>query len=731
MSDHDSVTESRWSEIYRLLSAPGGEAFALAGTATANKARRERSGTPIELITEAERAGGGKAIWAVVAPIRSDLLVIDLDRCAHQVWPHLRDVLGDYSATAAYLARSGSPDSLHVILKCASAASDRGIREFLADLRRQLNLSARRIDVLSPGHLLRLPGSASLKPGGRHCTPVNDNLTPITAVQTAERLRVALGSDEPGPVQATFTRHDDGWCVQLDAAVYRPGLEVEVHRRDGQIKRVRIGAVVAHAGERVRAAIADDLTTHSPTAGPMVALSAAAQMHELAPAAGGPGELQWQAPRAWRRRTPISAQQWRVLNATGGEDRSAAATAAAWVLWDVGLRSFAAVRWFYAHCPAFAKFRDRDGDRRGARSACAAHWQSIAERASTHRPPLDPADQALVDDALAEVATWDEPELVAAAVAVITHRYTDGHGLVDRPIAKRCLAGWMSVCDSRAFTHLYRLQERGLLVRTRDWRDGPANEAALYSLRVPDALYQGNGAHDVTDPHRLHPLWGQLGHHAHLLWSLLSREASPLPTLDVAQRASMQVGGSGWGAIGVLTTLGSLGLVSRRGTGKGTRWTVTPEQAEKAAVDGAARSSGAFERAQQLLARIVGERKAYHAEGPGERARMRTGLKVLRNRLTHSDVAGRDQGSLFSAVAPTRDGPDIRRSRRMAAEEAWRGRGLSGTGPTWDVSKDFDRSAPLCAIALPKRVPHGLTSVGIAAGTSPRYHHCRPTIAKH
>ncbi len=68
VSDHDSVTESRWSEVYRLLPAPGGEAFALAGTATANKARRERSGTPIELITEAERAGGGKAIWAVVAP---------------------------------------------------------------------------------------------------------------------------------------------------------------------------------------------------------------------------------------------------------------------------------------------------------------------------------------------------------------------------------------------------------------------------------------------------------------------------------------------------------------------------------------------------------------------------------------------------------------------------------------------------------------------------------------
>ncbi|GAB86838.1 hypothetical protein GORBP_082_00070 [Gordonia rubripertincta NBRC 101908] len=651
VSDHDSITESRWSEVYRLLPAPGGESFALAGTATANKARRERSGNPIELITEAEHAGGGKAIWAVVAPIRSDLLVIDLDRCAEQVWPRLRDVLGDYAATAAYLARSGSPDSLHVILKCASSASDRGVREFLADLRRQLNLSARRVDVLSPGHLLRLPGSASLKPAGHHCTPVNDDLKPITAVQTAERLRAALGSDEPGPVQAAFARHDDGWCVQLDAEVYRPGLEVEVHRRDGQVKRVRIGAVVSHAGDRVRAAITEDLTPHSPTPGPMVALSAAAQMHELAPDTDGPGELQWQAPRAWRRRSPISAQQWRVLNDTGGEDRSAAATAAAWVLWDVGLRSFAAVRWFYAHCPAFAKFRDRDGDRRRARSACAAHWQSIAERASSHRPPLDPADQSLVDDALAEVATWDEPELVAAAVAVITHRFTDGHGLVDRPIAKRCLATWMSVCDSRAFVHLQRLQERGLLFRTRDWRDGPANEAALYSLRVPDKFYRGNGDHDVTDPHRLHPLWGQLGHHSHALWSQLSTERRAIPTTELTAKFPLPTGGSGWGVLGLLNTLGSLGLVTRTGTGKGTRWTVTPDQADQAAVDSAATSSGAFERAKQLRARIVGERKAYHAEGPGERARMRTGLKVLRDRLTHTDVAGREQGSLFVAAA--------------------------------------------------------------------------------
>ncbi len=81
-----------------------------------------------------------------------------------------------------------------------------------------------------------------------------------------------------------------------------------------------------------------------------------------------------------------------------------------------------------------------------------------------------------------------------------------------------------------------------------------------------------------------------------------------------------------------------------------------PAQSDQGAVDSAATSSGAFERAKQLRARIIGERKAYHAEGPGERARMRSGLKVLRDRLTHTDIAGREQGSLFVTVAAETSG---------------------------------------------------------------------------
>ena len=85
VSDHDSVTESRWSEVYRLLPAPGGESFALAGTATANKARRERSGTPIELTAPLSRRrrltyrGAARLVAASLGVLPRTIAVTRLD----------------------------------------------------------------------------------------------------------------------------------------------------------------------------------------------------------------------------------------------------------------------------------------------------------------------------------------------------------------------------------------------------------------------------------------------------------------------------------------------------------------------------------------------------------------------------------------------------------------------------------------------------------------------------
>ncbi len=666
VSDHDSITaESRWSELYRLLLAPGTTAWALAPTSTPNRPVKERAGDAVSLISEAEHAGAGHSVWAVVAPVRSDLLVIDLDRCASQVWPQLRDVAGEHSAEVAYLAASGSPDSIHLALSCATTAGEHAITDFLGRLRAQLGLPASRVAVQPRGHLLRLPGSASLKPGGRHCAPVDDDLRPLTAVAAAQRLRRVL-NDRLAPVQGEFTRYDSRWCVRVPAASYRAGLEVEVRRRDGLIKVVELGEVAHTAGDRIVAEFVDAGDTPAATASATSGFARAPQLRLVGD--DSDDALQWQSPRAWRPRQSLSAADWQILTDSTTSDRSAAATAAAWVLWRAGVRTFAAARWYYQHLPAFAKFRDRDSRGRGtsARSACVAHWEAIAERARTYRPPISPTDQDMLDEAFSAVATWDDPALVAAGVAVLTHRFGDGHGLRDRPIAKRDLAAWMFVCDSRAHTYLKALVELGLIVCARDWADGPPWQATLWHLGAAGGIYQGNGAHDVTHLREpwsgpLQPLWGKLGFAAWAVWSCTLHSPTGLRSLAIAKDCGLHVGDRTHGAVRVLRDLAELGLVERLGRGRGTRWRGVSGLGVVAA---AAERVGAAERARQLLARIVAERKVWHAEGPGERSRMAARLVELRRRLTHVDIAGRAQGSLFSSDQPPAvNGPLSRRSR--------------------------------------------------------------------
>ena len=660
VSDHDSVAaESRWSALYRLLLAPGTMAWALAPTTIPNRPVKERAGDAVELIGEAEHAGAGRAVWAVVAPVRTDLLVIDLDRCASQVWPQLQDVADEHSAEVAYLAASGSPDSIHVALSCATTAGEHAITDYLGRLRAQLGLPASRIAVQPRGHLLRLPGSASLKPGGRHCAPVDDDLRPITAVAAVQRLQSVL-NDRLAPVQGEFTRHDGRWCVRVPAVTYRAGLEVEVRRRDGLIKVVELGEVAHTAGDRIVAEFVDAGDTPSDTTSATSGLARAPQLRLVGD--DSDDALQWQSPRAWRPRQSLSAADWQILTDSTTSDRSAAATAAAWVLWRAGVRTFAAARWYYQHLPAFRKFRDRDRDSRGGgtstRSACVAHWEAIAERARTYRPPISPTDQDMLDEAFSAVATWDDPALVAAGVAVLTHRFGDGYGLRDRPIAKRDLAAWMFVCDSRAHTYLKALVKLGLLICARDWADGPPWQATLWHLGAAGGIYRGNGAHDVTHlkgaSSPLHPLWGKLGFVAYAVWSYTLHSPTGLRSSLIAKECGLEVGDRTHGAVRVLRELAELGLVERLGRGRGTRWSGVGGVGVVAA---AAERVGAAERARQLLARIVAERKVWHADGPGERSRMAARLIELRKRLTHTDIAGRDQGSLFSGFEDIRPSP--------------------------------------------------------------------------
>ena len=149
VSDHDSDTNivvSRWTELYRLLLAPATEGYALRAV-PGQAPIREASGDPAELIAQAEHAGAGKAVWAIVAPLRPDLLVVDLDHCADLVLQPIVDSVDDAAAQVAYLAASGSPDSVHVVIACPTGASREYLLERIRAIRAAEGLSPTTLDI--------------------------------------------------------------------------------------------------------------------------------------------------------------------------------------------------------------------------------------------------------------------------------------------------------------------------------------------------------------------------------------------------------------------------------------------------------------------------------------------------------------------------------------------------------------------------------------------------------
>lgn len=604
VSDHDSVAvESRWSELYRLLLAPGTVAYALAGTARSNKAIKVDSGDAAALMAEAERAGAGRAAWAVVAPLRPDLLVLDIDECADVVWPTLRDAAADVGASVAHCAASGRPDCLHVALACPTEPSRRQLITLITRLRQHHRLAlpdTADIDIRGRKPI-RLPGSASLK-GQAPCVAVDEEtLLPITAVAAASRASAAI---------ALLPQQNSSRFVPSAPPLDNAGRTTD----DG-------------------------------------------------------GGLQWESPRAWRARTPLSAEDWHVLNDSLLPDRSLAATSGAWCLWRHGLRSFAATRWWYERMPCFAKFRDRDVEahqRRGGRGpmrwdSCQQHWNSIVRRAHAHKPDIPPADRAVIDAVLEEVTWWPEADLAATAALLVHHRFADGHGIHARPVARRDLSMLLHLTDGTATRALRELVHRGVLELVQQWPASNPRHANLFTLTVPSRLYRGNRAHDVTSPPASaslpHPLWGSLGHAVRRTWLLLTRCGSETTTSDLALLTGTSVGDSTYGLLHQLRTLEQVGLAERSGVGRGTTWAPRRD----ASLDDAARRVGADDRARQLSARVIAERRCWHAETRSEQARSRRGLDVLRSRLTHVDA----EGALVAPMFDRRFGRRGERPKRM------------------------------------------------------------------
>ncbi|MBE7195630.1 MAG: hypothetical protein INR66_24535, partial [Gordonia polyisoprenivorans] len=488
-----------------------------------------------------------------------------------------------------------------------------------------------------PRHYLRLPGSVSLK-GGERCWPVTADGQRMTAVGAAARLQTALAAVV------------DSWSPADLAAAMSPTTSSSSNPTSETVTSSSLSPVLADTDTEAGA----------------VALSA----------------VDVEAPYAWGPPKRMTAEHLRVLNRVPRPgERSDAATAGAWVLIELKVRSWRTAKPFYDRYPCFVKFRERDqqaaarGTRYSARhvSHSYKHWRRVFERFRSYQPEVSAEDRALIADVLAEVACWDDPDLVAAAVAVVHHRFSDGYGTADRPLADRCVAGWLSVEHTTAQRRLKGLCERGLLelVVPHD-RYTARHEAHRYRLRRPSGVYRTSLRHDVTCPPSLtHPLWGLLGQSVRHVWEKLSSSATS--TADLAERTGQAPGTRTHGVRRALDVLCAAGLVSRSGTGPRTVWSRSGGTLEDAA-----EHYGALTRHRLLLATINTEREAWHAITRRARATARTRLGYLHARQ-HAMADGlgspakANQLPLFSVVSGldwADDARDVaRRARKGGATE--------------------------------------------------------------
>lgn len=555
---------SRWADLVSLLVDTDHPARLLAPTSQDNAPRPVGEGDADALLLEAERLGG----LAVVAPIRADLVAVDLDGCAAVVLPQLLYEAEQVGAVLVYLADSGSHDSQHVILGCPTAAGREWLRGSVERVRSWAGLDARAVDLRSgPGGGLRLPGSVSLKAGGGPVVPVDEAGARLGGLEAARRAREALEAVRLLPGQGSAPE-----------AAHGPA-----RRRGGPV--------------------AVDLDN------------------------GGPVVRGWWARPSW------ASEDRALLHARPpAGQRSDWATAAARMLWRRGVRDWAEARRYYRRYPVFAKYRDRrDGGR--------AHWAGVADTAAAYRGPVTAAAAERCAGWLEVAGRWTAHDEAAAVAAVVWHRYGDGRGLEARPVAVRDLALWLGCGRDKAHGLLGALQARGVLVRVRSHSDGPAGEAALYTLgSVPDeAPAEGveDFGHELTPPLCgaldpevvLSPVWSVLGQGARAVWSLLG--SAGLPTGALAAGAGLPVGRAG--RSGLLLLLGRLeacGLAARAGDG----W-----RRGRAGLEAAGRAVGASAVLARVRRRVLLERTRWH--GVTERAERAAGAALAGLRVLSGGVS--------------------------------------------------------------------------------------------
>ncbi|MGX7697769.1 hypothetical protein ACWPN4_23065 [Gordonia polyisoprenivorans] len=552
---------------------------------------------------------------ALVAPLRPDLVVVDLDGCAGQVLPLLRDAAAATGGVLVYRATSGSADSEHAAWAFPTSHGWAAFVDAIAAVRSWAGLDARAVDVIAGGRGVRLPGSASLKAAGGRCVPLD------------------LDDDT----------HDTLPCGGEDQAA-----------RDTAVA----GLSPAEALRQTAAALASVPVIYTPP------------LSTASPADNSPADV---VATQWRPRKSFTPDQRAALEArpTAGE-RSEAAVAAFRALWEANIRDWAAAQEFF-DLPVFAKYRERRDRGQVFFQAQLDRWATFRGDVD----PADQAvcDQWLVRAG----SWIDHPHLEAALHALVRHRFTDGRGLHSRPISCRDLAQWLhaGITARTASRYLQELTAKGVLdcVRRSGYDTDPTN-AHHYTLRTPGTevqdLYPGGLAHDRTPPPSalpLHPLWSVLGQRCRQLYQALT-PATPSPTAVLATQCGLPTGDHTSGALAMLHRLHTAGLITRVGRGRGTTWTRTGLD-----LDEAATTLGAPERATAAAAVTAAERRAWHAPDQEQRRRALAALTELRRTCdeittTYPDLAPKSTPPATTppdpSPRPTAGGRQLMRAARTA-----------------------------------------------------------------
>lgn len=562
---------------------------------------------------------------ALVAPLRPDLVVVDLDGCAGQVLPLLRDAATTAGGVLVYRAASGSADSEHAAWAFPTSHGWAAFVDAIAAVRSWAGLDARAVDVIAGGRGVRLPGSASLKAAGGRCAPLD------------------LDDDT----------HDTLPC----------GGEVQ--------DSADAGLSPAEALRQTAAALASV---------PLIYTPPLSTVHEF-PADSSPAGV---AATQWRPRKSFTPDQRAALEArpTVGE-RSEAAVAAFRALWEANIRDWEAAQEFF-DLPVFAKYRQRADRGQVFFQAQLDRWSTFRGGVD----PADQAvcDQWLVRAGSWIDHPHLEAALHALVQHRFTDgRGLHSRPISCRDLAEWLHAGITARTASR---YLQELTARGVLdcVHRSGYDTDPTN-AHHYTLRTPGTetpdLYPGGLAHDRTPPPSalpLHPLWSVLGQRCRKLYQALTPTTRPT-TAVLAAQCGLPTGDHTFGALAMLRRLRDAGLIARVGSGRGTTWTRTGLD-----LDEAARTLGAPERATAAAAVAAAERRAWHAPDQEQRRRALAALTELRRTCDELTTAYPDLAPSSSPPATTLAAPRPTaaggRQLVRAARTALTGRLVNALSPT-------------------------------------------------